>query len=82
MNSNGVAADWDTFVRKAISQARQANLGVTVLVGLTNAYTTKATLLEKDLRYALTWGANGAWINEDSGYSTSLMDQVVYHFIG
>jgi hypothetical protein len=82
LNSNGVAADWDTFVRKAISQARQANPGVTVLVGLTNAYTTKATLLEKDLRYALTWGANGAWINEDSGYSTSLMDQVVYHFIG
>lgn len=82
LNSNGVPADWDTFVKETIAQAKQANPGVTVLVGLTNAYTTSATLLEGDFQYALNHGASGAWINEDPGYSTSLMDEVVYHFIG
>jgi hypothetical protein len=76
------ATDWDTFVSKAIAQAKQANPNVTVLVGLTNAYTTSASLLETDLQTALNDGASGAWINEDSGDSTTLMDEVVYHFIG
>lgn len=82
LNSNGVAANWDTFVSNAIAQARQANPGITVLVGLTNAYTSNATLLDSDLQYAINHGANGAWINEDPGFSTSLMDEVVHHFIG
>jgi hypothetical protein len=82
LNSKGAAADWRRFVSKTIAQAKQANPGVTVLVGLTNAYTTSATLLEHDLQYALNHGADRAWINEDPGYSTTLMDQVVYHFIG
>lgn len=82
LNSKGVAANWDKFVSESIAQARQANPGVTVLVGLTNRYTSNAGLLETDLQYALDHGASGAWINEDSGYSTSLMDEVVYHFTG
>lgn len=76
------ATEWDTFVGDAIAQAKQANPDVTVLVGLTNAYTTSATVLEDDLQVALNDGASGAWINEDPGDSTTLMDEVVYHFIG
>jgi len=82
LNSKGLAANWDTFVSETIAQARQANPGVTVLVGLTNRYTSDAGVLEQDLQYALDHGADGAWINEDPGYSTSLMDGVVCHFIG
>jgi hypothetical protein len=82
LNSSGVPANWNTFVQLAIAQAKQANPDVTVLVGLTSAYTTSASLLETDLQTALNDGASGAWINEDSGYSTSLMDEVVYYFTG
>jgi hypothetical protein len=81
--------NWDHFVRTAIQQAKAANPSVKVLVGLTNnpkdlpsTCAASLSLLESDLSYALQHGASGAWINEDQGDNTNLMDQVVYSFIG
>lgn len=74
---------WDTFVSTAITQAKAANPEVKILVGLTNRSSLDPTaeILEGDLQDALNQGASGAWINEDSGGSAGLMDQVVSHFI-
>jgi hypothetical protein len=73
---NQQGSHWDKFVSTAIDQAEDANPGVTVLVGLTDAYTSSASVLEADLSYALSQGASGAWLNEPDGDS-ALMDKVL-----
>jgi hypothetical protein len=76
---------WANFVKATIAQAKKSNPKVTVLVGIDNGRGTQvptATTLERDLKTAIADGASGAWINENSGESTTLMEQVVQCFIG
>jgi hypothetical protein len=81
-----VSSCWANFVSATIAQAKKANPAVTVLVGIDNGRLHQpvptARTLESDIKTAISDGASGAWINENSGKSTTLMEQVVQCFIG